>query len=89
MAKIGDQVQVPSKRVGQLPREGIVTGVSGTMLRMKWSTGEESTLVPGAGSVVVIPKVRGASGSVSATTKGTRTQKAPTKAKSPTRRSSR
>ena len=89
MAKIGDQVQVPSKRVGQLPREGIVTGVSGTMLRMKWSTGEESTLVPGAGSVVVIPRVRGTSGSVSATTKGTKAEKAPMKAKRPTRGSSR
>jgi hypothetical protein len=81
MAKVGDQVQVPSKRVGQLPREGIVTGVSGTMLRMKWSTGEESTLVPGAGSVVVIPKVRGAS----ATTRGTKVAKTPGKAKTPTR----
>jgi hypothetical protein len=59
MAKIGDQVQVLSARVGQLPREGTVTGVNGTMLRVMWSTGEESTLVPGAGSTLVIPKHRG------------------------------
>jgi hypothetical protein len=81
VAKIGDQVQVPSKRVGQLPREGIVTGVSGTMLRMKWSTGEESTLVPGAGSVVVIPKVRAASRSASATKGSTKAGKTPAKRK--------
>ena len=84
MAKIGDLVQVSSTRVGQLPREGTVTGVSGAMLRMKWSTGEESTLVPGAGSVVVIPKVR----RVSATT-GTKVAKVPAKANTPTRGSRR
>ena len=86
MTKVGDHVQVPSKRVGQLPREGVVTGVSGTMLRMKWSTGEESTLVPGAGSVVVIPKVRGAS---SATTKATKAAQTSNKSKVPTRQARR
>jgi hypothetical protein len=85
VAKVGDQVQVTSTRVGQLPREGIVTGVTGAMLRMKWSTGEESTLIPGAGSVVVIPKVRRAAGSTTNTKDG----KGAAKAKRTTRGSSR
>jgi hypothetical protein len=76
MANVGDQVQISSGRVGQLPREGIVTGVSGVMLRVKWSTGEESTLIPGAGSTVVIPKVRRASTSATGT-------RPPAKAKTP------
>ena len=37
MAAVGDRVQVPSKRVGQAPRDGVVTGVSGGLLRVTWS----------------------------------------------------
>ena len=84
MAKVGDQVQVSSPRVGQVPREGIVTDVTGAMLRVKWSTGEESTLVPGAGSTFVIPKVR----TISSTATGTKAAKAPAKKKTPARGSS-
>jgi len=58
MAQVGDRVQVPSKKVGQQPREGIVIGVSGTLLRVTWSTGEESTITPSVGSLVVIGRVR-------------------------------
>lgn len=58
MAGVGDRVQVPSKRVGQAPRDGVVTGVSGGMLRVKWSGGEESTILPSMGSLVVIGKVK-------------------------------
>lgn len=42
-----------------LPGVGFVTGVDGQLLRVKWSSGEESTVVPAAGSLVVIGKVKG------------------------------
>ncbi len=58
MAGVGDRVQVPSKRVGQAPRDGVVTGVSGGLLRVRWSSGEESTITPSMGSLVVIGKVK-------------------------------
>jgi hypothetical protein len=58
MAAVGDRVQVPSKRVGQAPRDGIVTSVSGSLLRVMWSGGEESTIFPSMGSLVVVGKVR-------------------------------
>lgn len=58
-----------------------MTAVHGAMLQMKWSTGEESTLVPGAGSVVVIPKVRRASGGTSGAGQGAKATKVPAKAK--------
>ena len=61
MAQVGDRVQVSSPRVGQAPREGVVAGVSGALLRVRWSTGEESSLVPGAGSVTIIASRRGPS----------------------------
>jgi hypothetical protein len=60
MAAVGDRVQVPSKRVGQAPREGVVTGVSGILLRVTWSGGEESTIFPSMGSVVVVGRARAA-----------------------------
>ena len=58
MVAVGDRVQVPSKRVGQAPRDGVVTGVSGSLLRVTWSGGEESTIFPSMGSVVVVGKDR-------------------------------
>jgi hypothetical protein len=58
MAVVGDRVQIPSKRVGQAPRDGIVTGVSGGLLRITWSGGEESTITPSMGSLVVVGKVK-------------------------------
>ena len=73
MAAVGDRVQVPSKRVGQAPRDGVVTGVSGSLLRVTWSGGEESTIFPSMGSLVVVGKVR------ARITKGASTAKAPTK----------
>jgi hypothetical protein len=62
MPEVGDQVRVESTKVGQAPRDGVVTGVVGRLLRIKWSTGEESTVVPGPGAVAVIGKVRASSG---------------------------
>ena len=56
MAAVGDRVQIPSKRVGQAPRDGIVTGVSGGLLRITWSGGEVSTIMPSMGSLVVVGK---------------------------------
>jgi hypothetical protein len=69
MAEIGDRVQVPSKRVGQAPRDGVVMAVSGGLLRVRWSSGEESTISPSMGSLLVVGRARlgagkgGASGS--------------------------
>ena len=54
MPEVGDRVEVPSKRVGQAPRQGVVTAVSGALLRVAWTTGEESTVMPSMGSLVVV-----------------------------------
>ena len=62
MPDVGDRVRMHATKVDQVPREGVVTGVSGSLLRIKWSTGEETTMVPGPGSVAVIGKVRKAPG---------------------------
>ena len=62
MAVVGDRVQVPSRKVGEAPRDGVVTGVTGSLLRVRWSTGEESTVVPSMGSLAVVGKQSGSSG---------------------------
>jgi uncharacterized protein DUF1918 len=62
MPDVGDRVRMHATKVDQAPREGVVTGVNGSLLRVKWSTGEETTMVPGPGSVAVIGKVRKAPG---------------------------
>jgi Domain of unknown function (DUF1918) len=56
---IGDRVRFESTKVGQVPRDGVVTGVDGELLHIEWSTGGESSLVPGAGSITIVGKVSG------------------------------
>jgi hypothetical protein len=58
MAVVGDRVQVPSKRVGQTPREGVVTAVTGGLVQVTWLGGEQSTMVPTMGSLVVVGKAK-------------------------------
>jgi hypothetical protein len=58
MVVVGDKVRISSRKIGQGPRDGIVTGASGPMLRIRWSTGEESSFIPGPGSVMVVSRRR-------------------------------
>ena len=62
MPLVGDRVRIAPRKVGGSPREGVVTGVVGRLLRIKCSTGEESTGAPGPGSVAVIGKMRKVTG---------------------------
>jgi hypothetical protein len=62
MPDIGDRVRVESRKIDQAPRDGVVTGVTGQLLRIKWSTGEESTVVPGPGAVAVVGKMQASAG---------------------------
>jgi orotidine-5'-phosphate decarboxylase len=62
MAVVGDRVQILSRKVGEAPRDGVVTGVTGSLLRVRWSTGEESTVVPSMGSLTVVGKQSGSGG---------------------------
>ena len=58
MPDVGDQVRIASTKVGEAPREGVVTSVIGQLLHVRWSTGEESTIVPASGSMTVIGKLK-------------------------------
>jgi len=49
----GDRVEVESERVGHLPRTGVVTGVRGALVTVRWDDGHDSTFAPLAGSMRV------------------------------------
>ena len=76
MPEAGDRVQVPARKVGETPREGVVTEVAGTLLRVQWSTGEETTFLASMGSLMVTGKATQRSG------RGALKKKTPTKAAS-------
>ncbi len=54
MVDIGDRVDLASNKVGQEPRTGIVTGVTGQAIVVRWSSGQESRLIPGPGALTVV-----------------------------------
>ena len=59
MAVVGDRVQISSRKVGEASRDGVVTGVTGSLLRVRWSTGGESTVVSSMGSLALVGKRSG------------------------------
>jgi len=77
---IGDRVRFESTKVGQVPRDGVVTGVDGELIHIEWSTGGESSLVPGAGSITIVGKVPGKKAAKKAAKKQTSARKAAKKA---------
>ena len=88
MPEVGDRVRMHAVKVDQAPREGVVVSVSGALLRIKWSTGEETTMVPGPGSVAVIGKVRKSSGKkAAAPAKATKSTKSAPKEKKAAKKS--
>lgn len=54
MADVGDRVSVASNKAGAPPRLGSVKAKTGNLLRVEWDSGEESTFMPGPGSVEVL-----------------------------------
>ena len=77
MANIGDRIAVASKGGS---RSGVVTGVSGAMITVRWDTGDETSLIPGPGVLSVVTSGPGATatarktsvaGSQSSVAKGT------------------
>jgi hypothetical protein len=73
MPEVGDRVRVRSTKMGQAVREGMVTQVMGGLLRVQWSTGEESTFTPGPGSLTVVGRKRAASKNAAAASTKTAT----------------
>jgi hypothetical protein len=51
MVKVGDRIALSSFKGAD--REGVVTEVTGAMVRVRWSSGQESAVVPAPGTLTV------------------------------------
>jgi hypothetical protein len=52
MVKVGDRIALSSFKGAD--REGVVTEVTGAMIRVRWSSGQESAVVPAPGTLTVL-----------------------------------
>ena len=52
MVKTGDRIRLSSTKGPN--REGVVTAVTGSLVRLRWPSGEESTVVPAPGTLTVL-----------------------------------
>src|SRR6516165_9499978 len=55
MVKVGDHVEVASRRREQGPRRGVVVAITDSLLTIRWASGEESRFIPGPGYLRVVP----------------------------------
>lgn len=56
MPQVGDRVIVAGQKLGAPTREGTLLAKIGSMIRVRWSDGNESLFTPGAGSVEYQPQ---------------------------------
>ena len=55
---VGARVIVESEKVGAPPKSGVVLGVNGPMVQVRWDDGRETSFIPAAGSMRVVPTRR-------------------------------
>ena len=52
MVNVGDRIRLSSMKGPD--REGTVTAVSGSLVRVRWSSDEETTVIPAPGTLTVL-----------------------------------
>jgi hypothetical protein len=52
MVKVGDRIRLSSHKGPD--RDGVVTAVTGSMVRVRWPSGDETTVVPAPGTLTVL-----------------------------------
>jgi hypothetical protein len=52
MVNVGDQIRLSSMKGPD--RDGVVTAVTGSLLRVRWPSNEETTVVPAPGTLTVL-----------------------------------
>ncbi len=62
MIEVGSRVVVESEKVGTSSRSGVVLAVEGDLVRVRWDNEEETTFLPAAGSLRVVPEAHGTAG---------------------------
>jgi hypothetical protein len=54
MVDVKDRVELESEKVGEPQRTGVVTEVVGSLIRIRWDDGTETSMVPKAGALRVV-----------------------------------
>jgi hypothetical protein len=52
MVKVGDRIRLSSMKGPD--REGVVTAVTGSLVRVRWPSEEETTVIPAPGTLIVL-----------------------------------
>jgi hypothetical protein len=52
MVNVGDRIRLSTTKGPD--RDGVVTAVTGSLLRVRWPSGEETTVVPAPGTLTVL-----------------------------------
>jgi hypothetical protein len=52
MVKVGDRIRLSTTKGPD--RDGVVTAVTGSLLRVRWSSDEETTVAPAPGTLTVL-----------------------------------
>jgi hypothetical protein len=58
MVKVKDRIEVESEKVGEPSRTGVVTEVTGSLVRIRWDNGSETSMVPGPGALRVVGRAK-------------------------------
>jgi hypothetical protein len=59
--KVGDRIVLEAEKVGQAPRRGVIIDLRDPLIRVRWDSGEESTIVPSSGAMTVLARPRSSS----------------------------
>ena len=55
MVKVGDHISLASNAA---TRSGVVLALSGSLIRVRWENGAETNVIPGPGTLSVIPSAK-------------------------------
>ena len=56
--KVGDRIIIEAEKVGHEPRRGVIVDLHDPLIRVRWDTGDESTIVPSSGVMTVLARTR-------------------------------
>jgi hypothetical protein len=58
MVQVGDVIEIVTRKIGQTARRGKVKAVRGGLITVAWNSGEETSLIPAAGSLTIVGSAR-------------------------------
>ena len=79
MVQVGDVIEIVTRKIGQTARRGRVKAVRGALITVAWDSGEETSLMPAAGSLTIVGSAPVGAAKSSSAPKGVSAQKTKTK----------